>query len=118
MNINSINVNKYPVSQLLDPDSLVIYEVPKYQREYTWGAKEWETLFDDLMENDNGYFLGSIICINSSTDSINAPKFEVVDGQQRLTTISLLLAALYTALHNARESLDEAYDTDNNLGKL
>ena len=95
MNINNINVNKYPVSQVFDPDSKVIFEIPKYQREYTWGSREWETLFDDLTENDDGYFLGSIICINSATDTINAPKFEVVDGQQRLTTLSLFLAALY-----------------------
>lgn len=98
MNINSINVNKYPVSQVFDPDSKVIFEIPKYQREYTWGSREWESLFDDLTENDDGYFLGSIICINSATDTINAPKFEVVDGQQRLTTLSLFLAALLLGL--------------------
>ena len=98
MNINSINVNKYPVSQVFDPESKVVFEIPKYQREYTWGTREWEALFDDLVENDDGYFLGSIICINTATDTINAPKFEVVDGQQRLTTLSLFLAALYTTL--------------------
>ncbi len=112
MNINNINVNKYPISQVLDPDTKMIYEIPKYQREYTWGLREWETLFDDLMENDNGYFLGSIICINSATDMINAPKFEVVDGQQRLTTISLLLAALYTSLSENKDLLDEDQQLD------
>ena len=60
MNINNINVNKYPVSQVFDPESKVIFEIPKYQREYTWGSREWEALFDDLVENDDGYFLGSI----------------------------------------------------------
>ena len=50
MNINNINVNKYPVSQVFDPDSKVIFEIPKYQREYTWGSREWEALFDDLTE--------------------------------------------------------------------
>lgn len=98
MNINNINVNKYPVSQVFDPESKVIFEIPKYQREYTWGSREWEALFDDLTENDDGYFLGSIICINSATDTINAPKFEVVDGQQRLITLSLFFAALYTTI--------------------
>ncbi len=107
MNINNINVNKYPISQVFDPDSKVIFEVPKYQREYTWGSREWEALFDDLIENDDGYFLGSIICINTATDSINGPKFEVVDGQQRLTTLSLFLSALYTALNDHKEMLDE-----------
>jgi len=112
MNINNINVNKYPVSQVFDPDSKVIFEIPKYQREYTWGTREWEALFDDLIENDDGYFLGSIICINSATDSINAPKFEVVDGQQRLTTLSLFLSALYTTLNSNRELLDEDQQAD------
>ena len=112
VNINSINVNKYPISQILDPDSKLIFEVPKYQREYVWGTKQWEELFDDLMENDNGYFLGSIICINTTQDAINNPKFEVVDGQQRLTTISLFLAALYTTLNSHREELDEDQQAD------
>lgn len=61
MNINNINVNKYPVSQVFDPDSKVIFEIPKYQRKYTWGTREWEALFDYLIENDDGYFLGSIM---------------------------------------------------------
>lgn len=112
MNINNINVNKYPVSQVFDPESKVIFEIPKYQREYTWGFRQWEALFDDLIENDNGYFLGSIICINAATDSINAPKFEVVDGQQRLTTLSLFLAALYTTLNDYKELLDEDQQSD------
>lgn len=112
MNINNINVNKYPVSQVFDPDSKVIFEIPKYQREYTWGSREWEALFDDLIENDDGYFLGSIICINTATDSINGPKFEVVDGQQRLTTLSLFLSALYTTLNSYKELLDEDQQSD------
>ncbi len=112
MNINNINVNKYPVSQMFDPESKVIFEIPKYQREYTWGSREWEALFDDLVENDDGYFLGSIICINTATDTINAPKFEVVDGQQRLTTLSLFLAALYTTLNAHKELLDEDQQSD------
>lgn len=112
MNINNINVNKYPVSQVFDPESKVIFEIPKYQREYTWGSREWEALFDDLTENDDGYFLGSIICINSATDTINAPKFEVVDGQQRLITLSLFFAALYTTLNSYKDILDEDQQSD------
>ena len=106
MNINNINVNKYPISQMFDPDSKTVFEVPKYQREYVWGTREWAALYDDLVENDEGYFLGSIICINSTTNSLN-PKFEVVDGQQRLTTTSLFLAALYTILNEYKDNLDD-----------
>lgn len=106
------NVNKYPISQLIDPESSWIYEIPKYQREYTWSSSQWEALFDDLAENELGYFLGSIICINTTSDPINAPKQEVVDGQQRLTTLSILLATLYSALDAHVESLDDDQRSD------
>lgn len=111
MNINNINVNKYPVSQMFDPDSRVVFEVPKYQREYVWGTREWAALYDDLFENTEGYFLGSIICINI-TDNTLSPKFEVVDGQQRLTTVSLFLAALYDVLNEHRNEMDEDLQSD------
>ena len=117
MNINNITVNKYALSQLLNPDTKFIFEIPKYQREYTWGLKQWEALFDDLTDNELGYFLGSIICINSTTDPILAPKFEVVDGQQRLTTFSLFLAALYDVLKTYKDNLDEDQQSDLNQFK-
>lgn len=55
---------------------------------------QWDNLFDDLTDNDKGYFLGSLICIldGKKGDSIEAT---VIDGQQRLTTLNLLLLALY-----------------------
>ena len=106
------NVNPYPMSQLFDTDSKWIFEIPKYQREYTWGIKEWENLYDDLSENHSGYFLGTIICIDTSADSINAPKREVVDGQQRLTTLSLFLAALYSTFQIYRENMDDDQQAD------
>ena len=70
------------------------YVIPPYQREYAWTKNQWDNLFDDLTDNDKGYFLGSIICIlgNKKGDSIEAT---VIDGQQRLTTLNLLLLALY-----------------------
>ena len=61
------SVYNYPVSQLFDTHSRVVYAIPRYQREYTWGKSQWENLFDDVQENDPGYFLGSIICINQTT---------------------------------------------------
>ena len=112
MNIKNINVNKYPLSQIFDSDAKVIFEIPKYQREYIWGSGQWEALFDDIVENDDGYFLGSLICINTATDSLNGPKFEVVDGQQRLTTLSLFLAALYTVLSSYKSNLDDEQQSD------
>lgn len=80
MNINNIDPHKYPISTILSVKSKPIYEIPKYQREYIWGAKQWEELFNDLMENDAGYFLGSIICINTTQDTLNNPKLERLSG--------------------------------------
>ena len=101
------SVNNYPVSQLFDIEAVVVYAIPRYQREYTWGKNQWESLFDDVLENDLGYFLGSIICINQSTDVLTVQKLEVVDGQQRLTTLSLLFASVYHALRSHETELDE-----------
>lgn len=101
------SVNNYPISQLFDPESNVIYSVPMYQREYTWNKSQWETLFDDVYENENGYFLGSIICINQSDDALQSQQLEVVDGQQRLTTISILFAAIYGYLSSKSDLLDD-----------
>lgn len=75
----------------------LIYQIPAYQREYSWNKTNWENLFDDLFHNDENYFLGTIICIvkEDSQFIIN----EVIDGQQRLTTLSILLLALYDKLN-------------------
>lgn len=100
------SVFNYPISTLLDIESNIIYSIPRYQREYTWGKPQWERLFDDLMENESGYYLGSIICINQSQDAITVQDLEVIDGQQRLTTISLLLASVYKAL-SSRQTLSD-----------
>jgi hypothetical protein len=78
------SVNNYPVSQLFDIEASVVYAIPRYQREYTWNKSHWEKLFADVQENDPGYFLGSIICINQTTDTLAIQRLEVVDGQQRM----------------------------------
>jgi hypothetical protein len=101
------SVNNYPVSQLFDIEAGVVYAIPRYQREYTWSKSQWETLFDDVQENNPGYFLGSIICINQTTDTLEVQRLEVVDGQQRLTTLSLLFAALYQSLKHHEKDLDD-----------
>jgi hypothetical protein len=101
------SVSDYPVSQLLDIEASVVYSIPRYQREYTWNKSQWETLFDDMQENNPGYFLGSIICINQTTDTLAVQCLEVVDGQQRLTTLSLLFSALYRSLKLHEKDLDD-----------
>lgn len=106
------NVDKPTVSELLNPEQKIVYAIPKYQREYTWRKPQWENLFDDLTENSEGYFLGTIICINASESVLGIQKMEVVDGQQRLTTLSLLLAALYAELSGYREVMDDFQKSD------
>ena len=66
------------------------YQIPEYQREYSWGRKHWENLFDDLNESNEGYFLGSSICIDTRDNGY----YEVVDGQQRLATLTILKLAI------------------------
>jgi len=101
------SVENYAISALFSVDEKVIYTIPRYQREYTWGKSQWDTLFDDLLENDPSYFLGSIICINQSNDALKIQPLELVDGQQRMTTISLLMAAIYKSYSGLEIELDE-----------
>lgn len=98
-------VHPYKISQIFEIESKMIYKIPKYQREYTWGINEWNQLFDDIISNEEGYFLGSYICVSTSTMGI--PELEVIDGQQRFTTISILLAAIYAKINDNRDNLDE-----------
>lgn len=99
------SVNKYHIYEILSADGSFYYTIPKYQREYTWGYQQWEALYDDISENNNEYFIGSIICIPLG-DTIK-PYLEVIDGQQRLTTISLFLTAIYTRLKEHKDDLSE-----------
>lgn len=87
---------------------LKIYDIPRYQRECTWNQRDWANLYDDITQNDAGYFLGSFIVVNGTVNSkMDTIHYEVIDGQQRLTTLSLLLAALYTRIMEHKDSIDD-----------
>ena len=102
------SANSYPISQIFDIESRSVYAVPRYQREYSWGRNQCEKFFDDIVENNPEYFLGSIICIHQPTDDPHRlQELELIDGQQRLTTISLLFAAIYSVLKSRESDLDE-----------
>ena len=92
------STNKYQISEIFNPESKVQYVIPKFQREYTWKRENWENLFDDLMDNDEGYFLGTIIGVNKGVDALDITPLEIIDGQQRLITISLIYVAIYYKL--------------------
>lgn len=102
------------VSQLFDNDQHVVYIVPRYQREYKWGKSQLEQLFDDIQENNEGYFLGSIICINQAKIFEPIRPLELVDGQQRMAALSLLYAAIYSKLEEHKGLLDEDQSAQKN----
>lgn len=80
------------------------YLVPLYQRPYQWGPDQWKVLWNDLIELANDreehhqstHFLGSLVLVpvSESQNAVSISQFLVVDGQQRLTTLTLLLAAI------------------------
>jgi uncharacterized protein with ParB-like and HNH nuclease domain len=78
------------------------YVLPHFQREYAWGESEWKTLLTDIFsiyeiyqdEQPPEHFMGSLVVINDGTQAGTVPVFRLVDGQQRLTSISLVLCAL------------------------
>ncbi len=112
------SANQYPVHTLLSHEGNVMYRVPPYQREYSWQKSQWEELFQDLLEADGGHFLGTIITLNQTTDAVHSGVLELIDGQQRMTTLTLLLAAIYSVLVEHDQELDDDTRTDlTNLGR-
>jgi uncharacterized protein with ParB-like and HNH nuclease domain len=89
-----ITTNKFTLKQLLS-SSNEQFIVPGYQRRYAWGHKQHAALFNDmdLLKEDDNHLFGMILCHTGvHTGGLN--QSELVDGQQRLTTITLLLLAL------------------------
>lgn len=101
------SVHDYQIDDVFKKDASFFYVIPKYQREYTWSTQHQKDLYDDISENDLGYFIGSIICIDNAVDAFESTPLEVVDDQQRLTTLSILLAAIYVKLRQYKDQLDE-----------
>ncbi|RKV34257.1 hypothetical protein DD754_07140 [Helicobacter pylori] len=96
-----------PLKDILATALVSYYQIPDYQRPYQWTEKNCEKLLDDLFSSyeyykESGYFCGSLVLIVINTDSeTNAETYDIVDGQQRLSTFILLakvLADLYNGL--------------------
>ena len=85
--------------RILDDDTLfdkeVHYVIPRYQRAYAWEDKEIEQLIDDINDSIGDYYIGSLVVAKVKG---REERYEVVDGQQRLTTLYLLLN--YLVSHN------------------
>ena len=90
---NKITGKEYPLSKIFSSD--FEYHIPSYQRPYAWTESETGILFDDLFEfyqNEkiDNYFLGSVVLIKDE----NNRYADVIDGQQRLTTLSILFSVM------------------------
>jgi uncharacterized protein with ParB-like and HNH nuclease domain len=100
----TIEVNKQSVKQLLETGKVNKFIIPEYQRPYAWSDEQIQTLFDDLVEytendNESTYFLGTIVSYENEND-----EQEIIDGQQRITSLFLLLRALYSKLNSMTET--------------
>jgi len=87
------------------------YIIPVYQRNYDWKVENCKKLFDDIvgaLERDKAHFVGSIVQVQKDEENGIKP-FIVIDGQQRLTTVYLLLKAIYDAAtrENTKEDLKD-----------
>lgn len=74
------------------------YDVPFFQRRYVWDEQNWEDLLNSLLATRNGTFLGSIILKQETTCADEASRYMIIDGQQRLTTLSILFKVCYDIL--------------------
>ncbi len=89
----SIDAGEIPLGKLFSDEFEFV--IPEYQRPYAWGGEQTRQLLDDLMaalerDTDEPYFLGSLVLIKEQDSQVS----EVVDGQQRLTTLTILLAVM------------------------
>ncbi|GAA9035605.1 DUF262 domain-containing protein [Helicobacter pylori] len=98
----SIEGEAYQLKDILATELSAYYQIPTYQRPYQWTEKNCEKLLDDLLSSyecykESDYFCGSLVLIAIGKDSeTNAETYDVVDGQQRLSTFILLAKVLVT----------------------
>ncbi len=117
----TIEVNKQNVEMFLGSGKSKPFVIPEYQRPYAWTEEQVETLFEDLwefttisggVERESSYFLGSVV----SYENENGEQ-EIIDGQQRITSLFLLLRAIYTKLVATPES-ERTAEANNFIGKI
>lgn len=97
----NINPESKPISEILSIEGQAYYNIPVYQRNYSWNDNNIEELYNDVKNEDKGYYIGNLLV----TPSTDLPGYDVVDGQQRLTTIALFFLAIYEELNKV---IDEA----------
>lgn len=110
----TIEINKKSVKEFLEQGKENKFVIPEYQRPYAWGDEEVQTLFDDLVEYtregiESPYFLGTIVSYTNENK-----EQEIIDGQQRITTLCLLLRALYSKI----EKMDNTKAKNNFINQI
>ncbi len=93
----------------------LIYYVPMFQRDYSWTSTEWDDLWQDIEalfeeQGEQEHYMGYLVL--QSKDSKN---FDVIDGQQRLSTLSILILAV---LGNLKDLIDQKQDVERNRQRL
>lgn len=91
------------------------YRIPRFQRDYSWGEEEWEDLWADIQstlpaDGEPAHYMGYLV-LQTADNRI----YEVIDGQQRLTTISLIVLA---AMRLLKKLADERKNADSNRARL
>lgn len=120
--MSKLNIDQQTIKELFS-NKRSDFLIPDYQRPYAWGEAECQTLWDDIFafafpENDysrfksdeDEYFLGSIVTFKNGDG-----KLEIIDGQQRLTTLMLLLRAFFSKFGNMKDA--NAISTSDDIAK-
>ncbi|MFA5333329.1 MAG: DUF262 domain-containing HNH endonuclease family protein [Candidatus Nanoarchaeia archaeon] len=107
-----INADELTINQLFQNNE-IIYTIPVYQRGYSWTKDNLKDLWEDLeaLEEGENHFLGSIVVINEGTKIADYNISEIVDGQQRLVTLSILFLTLRN-IAEIKESKDYAKEIE------
>jgi uncharacterized protein with ParB-like and HNH nuclease domain len=113
-----MNVTGAPLQSFLEGKKQ--YVVPLFQRSYTWKKERWSDLWEDLMglyysPESREHFIGSIVTLPLETNPAGVLKSLLIDGQQRITTLLLLLSAIRDlakqteSVQNLAQDIDESY---------
>jgi hypothetical protein len=113
MAVTSFNTSNQTFRKLLGNG--LVYRVPMFQRDYSWSEEEWDDLWQDTVATlepggEQGHYLGYLVL--QSGDDRN---FDIIDGQQRVTTLSLLILAV---LKNLQRLVDLKIEAEDNLRRL
>jgi hypothetical protein len=109
-----MNAQDLPITQLLNGARQFI--VPIFQRDYSWGTKHCQQLWEDIVrvgldETARGHFIGSVVYVAAEENNAAITRWLLIDGQQRLTTIILLLTALRDRMRESDYAVEHADDT-------